>query len=360
VSKQYTSAIIGVGAAKGSGGVKGGGHQIGYLHAQTYQSTPRTRLIAAADINPRNLDAFQREFDVSLGFEDAVSMLREVRPDIVSICTYVGLHRSMIEQCAQVGVKGIFCEKPFLATPRELIEVERIARETGVRIVVGHFRRYLPVFQRARQLYAGGAVGEPMLCVAGIEGWDLSEWGSHWLDMFRHFHEDRPINWVLSQARVRDARGYGHAMEDHAVAYFEFDGGGKGLLDGGHSINGPWSISLIGTEGAIRIQGQEHLHVDTASGRKTENLEQEDQVITAWRRIVDELANWIEGGPEPLVGLPNILKSAELNLACYLSAIRGDRIDLPLAGQDTSDITEWPVEILARRAAQGQSGETKG
>ena len=30
--------------------------------------------------------------------------------------------------------------------------------------------------------------------------------------------------------------------------------------------------------------------------------------------------------------LPNILKSAELNLACYLSAIRGDRIDLPLAG----------------------------
>ncbi len=38
----------------------------------------------------------------------------------------------------------------------------------------------------------------------------------------------------------------------------------------------------------------------------------------------------------------------EVNLAAYLSAVRGDRIDLPLDAEAMA-LDEWPVEILARR-----------
>jgi hypothetical protein len=40
-----------------------------------------------------------------------------------------------------------------------------------------------------------------------------------------------------------------------------------------------------------------------------------------------------------------------LNLAAYLSAVAGDRIDLPL---DEFGLDEWPLEVLARRATRSE------
>src|SRR3990172_8093651 len=90
--RTYTAAVIGVGKA-GGGGPKGGGHAIGYTHAMTLQGHPRVRLEAGADINAENLGAFREKFSVAQGFADHKAMLRDLKPDLVSIGTYVGLHR---------------------------------------------------------------------------------------------------------------------------------------------------------------------------------------------------------------------------------------------------------------------------
>jgi len=343
-SPDITAAVIGVGAADAPN-VKGGGHRIGYTHAESYQRDPRVRIAAAADINARNLEAFQKQFGAEHGHADYREMLAEHKPDVLSICTYVGLHHRMIRDAAEAGVKMIVCEKPFVATPDELIDIDRVVKQTGVKLVIAHIRRYQPAFARARELYLGGAVGDRVLCAAGIDGWDLSEWGSHWLDMFRYFHGDARVAWVIGQGRVRDATGYGHHMEDHAVAHFAFEGGGRGLLDGGHALNHPWSMTLQGSEGTIRIRGEHELVIDDADGRRVETFE--DAPI--WDTVVRELLDWHEGGPEPRVGYSHTRGSAELNLAAYASMLRGDRVDLPL-GPDAS-ITEWPVNHLAARRA---------
>jgi predicted dehydrogenase len=276
-------------------------------------------------------------------------MLRDVQPDVVSICTYVGLHRQMILDACAAGVKGIICEKPFLAAPADLPAVAAAAAASGTKIVVPHMRRYFPAFARAKELYAGGAVGQPLLCAAGIPGWDLSEWGSHWLDMFRFFHDDQPVLWVFGQARVRDSRGYGHAMEDHAVAYFAFADGGKAMLDGGEAMNGEWTMSLLGTEGAIRVRREDELVIQDKDGQRIESFASHpgSSYAAIWDCLLADLVAWLDGGPEPMLGLTNMLKTSELNLAAYLSALRGDRVDLPLADA----LAEWPVEALARRYA---------
>ncbi len=345
----YTAAVIGAGKAKDEGFFKGGGHRIGYTHGETYAHNPRTRLVAVADIQPDNLLAYQQEFDLEQGFADYQEMLAAVQPDIVSICTYVGLHRQMLVDACRAGVKGIICEKPFLAAPADLTAVAEAAAASGTKIVIPHMRRYLPAFERAKELYTSGAVGQPVLCFAGIPGWDLSEWGSHWLDMFRFFHNDQPVLWVLSQARVREQRGYGHAMEDHAVAYFAFADGGKAMLDGGEAMNGEWTMSLVGTTGTIRVRREDELMIEDATGQHTESFT--DHPISSfsaiWDCLLADLVAWMDGGPEPMLGLTNMLKTSELNLAAYLSALRGDRVDLPL--QDK--LEEWPVEALARRYA---------
>jgi predicted dehydrogenase len=346
---RYTAALIGAGRAGEVTYVKGGGHQIGYTHAQTYARSDQVELVAAADINPENLSAFQETFEVAQGYADYREMLARVKPDVVSICTYVGLHRQMIEDAARSGAKGILCEKPFLASPADMAAVAAIVAETGVKIMVPHIRRYFPAFARAKELYASGAVGQPLLCMAGIEGWDLSEWGSHWLDMFRFFHDDQPLKWVFGQMRVRDARGYGHAMEEHGVAYFEFENGGKGLLDGGRGMNGESTMTLVGSAGTLRVLRENAVVIEDAAGHRTESFADHPRSSypAIWDCLLADLVSWLDGGEEPMLGTTNMLKTSELNLAAYISAVRGDRVDLPLQGT----LDQWPVEALARRQA---------
>ena len=205
--RAYRAAVIGAGKAKDEGFFKGGGHRIGYTHGESMGATGARSWRPWRISIRRTCTRTGKHFDLDQGFADYRELLAAVQPDIVSICTYVGLHRQMIVDACAAGVKGIICEKPFLAAPADLRLVAEAAAASGTKIVVPHMRRYFPAFARAKELYAGGAVGEPLMCIAGIPGWDLSEWGSHWLDMFRFFDDDQPVLWVMGQARVpRPAR----------------------------------------------------------------------------------------------------------------------------------------------------------
>lgn len=343
----YTAAVIGVGKA-GGGGPKGGGHAIGYTHAEMFQSDPRVKLAAGADINDENLQAFQNKFNVPRGFADYRHMLAELKPDLISIATYVGLHAQMIEAAARAGVKGILCEKPFVASVPQLRRVQQVVLETGVKLIVAHVRRYRPAFERAKELFNDGSIGTPIMMMSGIADWDLSEWGSHWLDMFRFLNNDDPIEWVMGQARVRDFRGYGHAMEEHAVAYFQFANGVRGLLDGGKALNGAGDMTLIGTKGTIRVENEITVTLTNEKGATSETFEKDllKGWPALWTKALGEWITWIEAGPTPRIAIDHAAASSELNLAAYLSAVRGDRVDFPL--QDATD--EWPPEELARRA----------
>lgn len=342
----YRCAVIGVGAPQDSM-QRGGGHQIGYTHARMYQSSPAATLAACADIRPENLAAFQREFEIGSGYADYREMLARENPDIVSICTYVGLHEEMLAACVEAGVRAVVCEKPFVNSPAELRRVEALLAGASTKVVVAHIRRYLPVYRRAAELYNSGAVGDPVMCLFGVPDWDLAEMCSHYFDLARMLHGDRPVRWVMGQARVTDSRGYGHAMEDHALGYFEFEGGGKAMIDAGIGLNGPFTF--VGTEGTIRCFREAVLEVQNADGKQVEDFS--DDPGTGWQAIwgatLANLIGWLEGGPEPGISARQGLLSSELYLAAYLSAWRGDRVDLPLA--DPMD--EWPVEALARRSA---------
>jgi UDP-N-acetylglucosamine 3-dehydrogenase len=344
----YRAAVIGVGRAGNAPADRVGGFKIAYIHSQQYRERADVELVAGADIDAENLAAWRTEFDVPAGYADHRELLAEIQPDIVSICTYVGLHATMLEDCAHAGVRAILCEKPFLAAPAELQIVRRLLAETDVKVAVAHIRRYQPVFQRIRELVQSGAIGRPLLFSAGLPGWDLSEWGTHWFDMFRFFNDDAPVEWVMGQARVRDARAYGHATEEHASAYMSFAGGCKALLDGGGDLVQPYTMILTGEDGEVRLLGNGTLRVVDADGVREESFPVDGVWDDIWRATVHSLVEWLGGGAEPTIGATSALQTSELHLAAYLSALARDRIDLPLTDLT---LTEWPLESLARASA---------
>lgn len=346
--KTFKSAIVGVGAAGGKpGSPTGGGFGIGHVHGRVYNRSDNFELVAAADVNAENLAYFQLQFGDVQGYPSLEAMLSEVKPDVVSLCTYVGLHLPMMETCIKAGVRAILCEKPFVKSPKELATLRKLVEESAVEIMVPHFRRYLPAFQRAREIYSSGQIGKRMMVTAAIgDNWDLSEWGSHWLDMFRFFHDDAMPTSVFGQARVRDRRGFGHAMEDHAVAYFTFPDGGRASLETGPEwLQGGANMVLTGTEGAIHISKEADLRIYSENGLTEERYSDNHDWIGAWVTMADTLALWLAEGSKPDLGFAHVSGTAEVNLGSYMSMVKGDRIDFPMP----LDWSEWPVEELAER-----------
>jgi predicted dehydrogenase len=351
---KYKAMVIGVGASVNSQGRKGGGHQIGYTHAEMHKKNPRVELIAGVDINADNLKAFQEKFAVPHGRADYKAAIAELKPDLVSICTYVGLHRPMIEACVAAGVKGIVCEKPFLASPADCVAVRKLMAGTKTKLVVAHPRRYRKAFELASQRIAEGAVGKVRLISTSLNGWDLNEMGAHSFDFVRQMLGDAAIEWAFGQARVRETRGYGHAMEDFAIAHLGFAGGARASIEAGLGKVGE-AYSVVGTEGVLHVHGEHAITIQNKQGETRELHDVDPNAIWGadWPRLWDDmladLIAWIEGGPASRVGFDSAIQTCEAVLATYCSALIGDRVDLPFSPEVVA-IAEYPVDLIAKRS----------
>ena len=65
--------------------------------------------------------------------------------------------------------------------------------------------------------------------------------------------------------------------------------------------------------------------------------------------VLPKLITQFEGGAESPVNFTRCVPTAEINLGAYLSAVKGDRVDLPLSGSDAA-YDRWPLDELAARA----------
>ena len=339
----YRVAVIGCG--RGGEGV--GSHSIGYAHGQNWSHSNRAKIVGACDLISENLANYMSAFDVEFGSESAEEMLKTAKPDIVSICTYGSSHVDLVELCAQFGVKGIFMEKPMVLSEGELRRVEAACAAGDMKLIVNFCRRPISTFRVAREAMLDGAIGERVLYASSLDNWDQMEWGSHWLDMFRYLEGEPDVTWVMGQARATGAKtGYGHIMEEHSVSLAAFEGGTRILLEGGKAHIGNAAMRIIGTLGLLEINWDGTVVLINAEGRRTiftGSVHPADD-LPEYAVLTDALMNWIEGGPEPVFGLTNAIKSTEFYLAAYRSAAVGDRIDLPLG-----DTGEFALDIVAAR-----------
>ncbi len=90
-------------------------------------------------------------FDALLAREDV---------DIVAIYTPDSLHAEQIEQAMRAG-KDVICTKPLINHPSDIHKLVNTAKETGRRLQVGQSTRFYEPFQRQREMYEQGALGEP-------------------------------------------------------------------------------------------------------------------------------------------------------------------------------------------------------
>jgi predicted dehydrogenase len=74
-------------------------------------------------------------------------LLRELRPELVSICTYVGSRPALVEASVRNCAKAIWCEKPLSLTMQEGRRLVELCEENGVKLVLEVSMMHLAISQ---------------------------------------------------------------------------------------------------------------------------------------------------------------------------------------------------------------------
>jgi predicted dehydrogenase len=325
-------AMIGCGRPRFTEGATGFG--MAHRHMAGYAVSGRCTLAAVADINRGNAEAFIAQHNPAAAiFSDYHKMMRAVRPDVVSVCLWPHLHARVVCGTAPYRPRAILCEKPMDIHWDAALRMHRTCRKHGVLLAIDHQRRFNLPLAKAKALLDGGAIGG----LRRLEGaWhNLSDSGTHVLDMMFFFNDDTPAEWVLGQIDMRGAtKVFGAINAGHGISEFRFQNGVRAVYHFGHQhAELGCLLRLTGEGGMIEIlfdapwlrlrrHGQAEWEVvDTG-----ENIH-DDQAI--YRGIADVLA-CLDAGTVPQLASERALRATEIIFATHESARRHGRVDLPL------------------------------
>ena len=316
----------------------------GRAHAEGYQASAKVAIRACADPIEATRESFAQDFGVSTLYDDYRAMLAAEDLDLVSVCTWTGQPRTMVEAAATSGVKAIHCEKPMATNWGDAKALYQACIDNGVLITFCHQRRFGPSFVKAKELLDSGAIGQ----LQRLEGScsNLFDWGTHWFDIFFFYNDEVPAEWVMGQIGVEEeSQVFGVPLETSGLSWIRWQNGVEGLLaTGGASTQGPRN-RLIGSKGIIEVGGADRAPVRLLR----QGAAWEDFTDAAIESIVPpggdtvlsvlDLIACLESGAEPCLSGRKALQATELIFATYESSRRRNRIQLPLDTEDSALIT---------------------
>ncbi len=179
--EKLRSAVIGLGQIGMGYDLNQSSSSIMLTHAKTFASHCRFELVAGLDLNPEKRENFTKKYGAP-AFIEIKQLMREVKPDIVSICTNTDTHFGVCKEVLSYRPKAIICEKPICYSLEEASELLRISAANDVPILVNYMRRFEPGAKEVRLLLHNGAIG-PLQRGSVLYSKGLYNNASHFIDL---------------------------------------------------------------------------------------------------------------------------------------------------------------------------------
>lgn len=307
-------------------GARHDGLVLPYCHAGGYQAVGETEMVAACDVVPEKLRAFQERWHVPRGYADFRELIDKEQPDILSITTRPEQHAEAMIYGAEHGVKGMYAEKPLCCSLVEADAIREAFEHNGVFLEFGPMRRNWAVYRQARDIAASGELG----AVRSALGFSGNSVGGHFLDTLLFLLGDpEPVS-------IRGTLGELHPAEDDTSgmrfvrdtpilsALVAFDTGT--CLHAAGTGSGR-EYELVCEAGMIRIQNDgASLSVRREGGRGGAYDPVPVQPVTPWSgtvRKISELVEAIRTGKPGVSNLRATLLGTEIGFGIYESHLRG-------------------------------------
>lgn len=336
----FKVAFIGTGADPENPGPEG--YAMAYQHAPAYQKIDDCRLVGCADLVKENAENFAEEFDIDKVYTNYEKMIKELKPDIVSVCTWMEDHAEIVINLAKLGVPAIHCEKPMDLTWKNSKLMALECQKRDIKLTFNHQRRFGEPWSKAKKLLDDGEIGD--LKKVQFSVGNLYEYGTHSFELCGFFNDERPAKWAIAQIDYRDENiVFGSHNENQALALWEYENGVMGLASTGKGSGLVKSQTrVVGEKGVIEVFPEDgpdlRIKRDGDEDWQNFNCQKGDYIDKAIADVVKALR---EDG-ESVLCAKNALKSTELIFACFESARRRGRVDLPLKIDDN------PLETMVK------------
>ncbi len=327
-------------------------------HAGAYHSHPKIEIIAGCDINPERLDRFKSLWNINNLYTDYKELLSKHRIDILSIATEIKNHDDIVIDAAQNGIPVILCEKPISLSLKKAQNMITACKKSGTLLIINHERRFASDYHFVKQRIQRGDIGE-IISIHGkiltgapkdgthykIEGGgSLLHDGTHLIDMFRYF-TDSEGEWV-SAGMTTNPRIH---VEETAWGMIQMKNGIMCTVEaGGKRDYFAFELDIHGTKGRIVIgngilkwyqsrESQYYVGFKDLVEQEFPQFPYQTQFLNEMDAVVD----YLEHKTIPQSTGNDGYKALELIYALYYSAIRSEKIFIPLPITDSNPFDEY-------------------
>jgi predicted dehydrogenase len=324
---------------------------LGSRHARFWAQEPSTDLVAVVDLdqNRANEIAARWRSDGGLGpaaYTDIDTMLREQRPDAVSVATPDFAHRDPCLASLAAGAH-VLVEKPLAMTTADAMAIAAAAASAGCIAMVNHSMRWIPRHREIKELapvelgpivLAHSAKSDVVSVPLSMLRWsDRSSpaWflTAHDLDLVRWFVNDR-VTRVFAQGTRGVLRSRGVDTWDAIQASVTFAGGAIATFESSwiHPVTYPALtddyMHLIGERGVAYLdRGREALEVfgtDRVRHPKHATVYEVDGLIHgSFRHALVHFLGCIQSGREPETSARRIVGVVATLQAIHDSLVSG-------------------------------------
>lgn len=284
--------------------------------APALRDSSHSELVAVSRSRAELAEAFAIEFGARKWYSTWQELLRDEEIDAVYVATPVHLHAAQTVAAARAG-KQVLCEKPMALDSRQCDEMIAACRANGVQLGIAYYRHFYPVVDRVKSAIESGEIGQAIVAQINAFEWfnpeaghprswlirkDLSgggpmfDFGCHRIEVLLNiFGRIKKVTGLVTNTL------FDRAVEDTAIASFQFDHGATAVLTVTHAARDAQdTLDVFGSRGSIHIPNLNdgRMCINTEAG---ERWEQHPPEANFHAPLIDDFVDAVASYREPRV-----------------------------------------------------------
>ena len=124
-----------------------------------FNEVPGSQVVAVMSRSEKKARSYAERHHIRKWYTDAQELIDDPDVNAVYIATPPSSHATFAIMAMKDG-KPVYFEKPLAASYNDCIRINRISEQTGVPCFVAYYRRYLPYFQKVKEIIQSGGIGD--------------------------------------------------------------------------------------------------------------------------------------------------------------------------------------------------------
>jgi UDP-N-acetyl-2-amino-2-deoxyglucuronate dehydrogenase len=244
---------------------------ISVVHLEALAALDDVELVAVCDTDPHRLSAAVARTGAP-GFGDHVSLLDQVRPDVVHVTTPHSEHAAIAIDALDRGVH-VLTEKPLAHSTAAGNRMIEAARRSTAKLAVCFQNRYNAASRRMREIIDSGELGAVRSAAATVMWHRTAEyyrdrpWRGTWegsgggLLMNQAIHTLDLLQWLVGEVEHVEGSVSAHALadtievEDTAEMVLTHRGGVRSVFSAtlANAVNAPVTIDIVLERGTLSL-----------------------------------------------------------------------------------------------------------